>query len=371
MSINLTLNPNSAFCIAPWVNLHINQFNQVKPCCGGQGQFKSIESYVDSIDPGLNTLKQELINGITPDFCNGCVEKAWYSEFLNQDIIIQDINSFLIKSIDARWGVTCQLSCMYCDTGSSSTWSQLKSKTIPIHSTRIYKNNIDKIFELIAHNQNQITRVSMLGGEPLLLKENLKLLDNINDNTSIEIFTNLNLDIEDNEIYQRLIVRDNVNWYVSMENINQRFEFVRRGSNWDQQIKNLQLLDSSSKRPINLHSQYCVYSALHLLELYEFADKFKNVIINLTSGVTHPEELNFFLFPKKLKLQALEHIGQCIVKYPNDFNLTNIQQMLKSALYTIRPGIVEDCITWHQEMENKYFNNRFDFLELWPEYLAK
>jgi organic radical activating enzyme len=300
------------------------------------------------------------------------VEKEWYSEFLDQPTIVDSIDDFLIKSIDARWGSTCQLSCMYCNENWSSTWNHLKSKTIPIKSTRIYNDNIVKIFELIDSSRDQITRVSMLGGEPLLLKENLQLLDAITKDTNIEIFTNLNVDIDKNEIFQRLIERKNVNWYVSMETIGQRFEFVRRGADWDRQIKNLQQLSDRSTLPITLQSQYCVYNALHLVELYEFADTFNNVTVNLTSGITRPEVLNFFLFPESFKIIAMDQINRCISRYPHDnYQLMHVKELLESSMHTSTPDIVEKCILWHQEQESNYFKNQFDFLELWPEYSVK
>jgi sulfatase maturation enzyme AslB (radical SAM superfamily) len=372
MTINLNNITSDAFCIAPWVNIHISQSNQIKPCCGGRGDFKSIENYVNGTDSSLIQLKQDLVNGNFSVFCQGCVEKEWYSEFLDQPTIVDSIDDFLIKSVDARWGITCQLSCMYCNSSSSSTWSQLKSKVIPIQSLKIYNDNVNKTFELIDSNRDQITRVSMLGGEPLLLKENLRLLDAINEDTNIDIFTNLNVDIDKNEIFQRLIERKNVNWYVSMETIGQRFEFVRRGAEWDRQIKNLQQLSSRSTLPITLQSQYCVYNALHLVELYEFTDTFNNVTVNLTSGVTRPEVLNFFLFPESFKIIALDQINRCISRYPHgNYQLMHVKELLESSMHTSTPDIVEKCILWHQEQESNYFKNRFDFLKLWPEYSVK
>jgi organic radical activating enzyme len=320
----------------------------------------------------LSQLKQDLVNGELPTYCSGCREKEWYSDFLSQGLTVNDINDFTLKSIDARWGNTCQLSCVYCNERWSSTWARVKSNVIPIQPSKIHNDNIDKIFDLIKANQHQIKRVSMLGGEPLLLKENLRLLDNINDDTGIEIFTNLNVDIDNNKIYQRLIKRNNVNWYVSMETIEERFEFVRRGASWNNQLENLQSLSQSMPRPITLQSQYCVYNALHLVDLYDFANTFDNIHIGLTLGITNPEVLNFFLFPEPLKILALEEVNRCIDKYPNASNqLIPIKEKLKSTQTTYQPKIIQECIAWHQTQESKYFNNQFDFLKLWPEYLVK
>jgi hypothetical protein len=115
-----------------------------------------------------------------------------------------------------------------------------------------------------------------------------------------------------------------------------------------------------------------VYNALHLIDLYDFANTFSNIHVGLTSGVTNPDILNFFLFPDAFKILALEEIDQCMSKYPNaSGQLSPIKKQLESTQINHRPTIVKECIEWHRVQESKYFNNRFDFLELWPEYLVK
>ena len=371
--MNLSDITHDSFCVAPWVNLHVSTLQYTKPCCGGKGFDSdglsgSDWNYFEKSNHKLIEIKQELLAGQIPKYCAVCKgEREWYKGFTQQPLTITNIDDFVLQSIDARWNNTCQLSCTYCNSNDSSKWAQLQSKKyVESEPYRISQNNIDKIYQLVA--DNNIKRVSMIGGEPLLIKENIKLLKVLSDSTGIEIFTNLNVELKGNKLFEQLVQRTNVQWYVSMETVGERFEFVRRGAVWSQQVHNLKKLTTESKGNVNLQSQYCVYNALHLYELYEFAEQYPQLHINW-SVLTGPEYLNFFNFPKIFKQQALLQIDQCVNKWPDKTHkLELIRQKLINSMDTEIPNMVEKCIKWHQDQETKFFNNRFDFVKLWPEY---
>ena len=209
----------------------------------------------------------------------------------------------------------------------------------------------------------------MLGGEPLLLKENLKLLDAIDENTGVEIFTNLNVDLDNNEIYQRLIGRSNVNWYVSMETVKEKFEFVRRGAVWQQQVENLNKLSRTAPKSLSLQSQYCVYSAFDLVDLFDFCSEFDNASVNLVCDNFNIQVLDIFSYPQEFKIQALEQLNKCSELYPNFSHvLVPAREKMINSMDTVVPNIVQNCVKWHQNTESKFFNNQFNFVDLWPQF---
>lgn len=377
LPINLSQIQGENFCPAPWTNLHINGHRQVKPCCGGHGFREFVDdewAYLDN-NQTLNQLKEDLLDNKSVDFCKGCYEWTWYTESLkDEDIIINHPHDFNLRSLDVRWATTCQLSCTYCDPGQSSTWSQLDARTkqIPIQSTRLRDYSKDRLWEFLKQNKSTICRIAMLGGEPLLLKENLQLLDMFDESVKIEIMTNLNVELEDNQIYKKAIGRENVRWHVSMENVGQRFEFVRRGSDWERQQHNIQKLynETASSIPITIQSQYCVYSALNLPELYKWFSSFADKLsLSLSEGLTNPESLNFFNYPEKYKEQSLVDLEACAKNYSEfAYNTDVVINKLKDTWDNQDPDIVARTISWHKEQEAKFFNNRFNFLDLWPQY---
>jgi len=377
--MNLSDTTHDTFCAAPWVNLHVSTLQHTKPCCGGNG-FRSDGlsdsnwNYFEKSNHKLIEIKQELLAGKTPEYCADCKgERNWYNEFIQQPLTINDVDDFVLQSIDARWNNTCQLSCTYCDSTNSSKWAQLQSKqsvNSESEARRISQKNIDTIYQLVANND--IKRVAMLGGEPLLIKENIKLLEVLPESSRIDIFTNLNVVLDGNKIFEQLVQRSNVQWYVSMETIGTKFEFVRRGAVWDRQVSNLATLMTRVQGNVSLQSQYCVYNALHLYELYEFATQYPALTVSWGSVLTGPEYLNFLNFPKIFKQQALAQIDQCVGRWPDrTHGLSLIKQQVIDNMDTAIPNAVEKCIEWHTLQETKFFNNQLNFVELWPEYCNK
>lgn len=382
--IKLDQSHGENFCVAPWVNLHIQTHGSIKPCCGGgkdkgDGNFGYAQdsdwSYINGTSQSLSDFKRSLLNNEKVSYCDDCQEKSWYSEFLNQGLSVDQVDDFLFKSVDLRWGTTCQLSCLYCGPYSSSTWQKLESKrkTIPIEKSRSYDGMFDQLFSFLDNNHSHITRVSLLGGEPLLLKENHRLLDIIPESAHVEIFTNLNMNLETNTLYQKLVKRDNVNWYISMENIQDRFEFVRRGADWATQISNIKKLqaDTNGKpgQHLSLQSQFCVYSALNLQELY---DCFAPLGIHINWAVLEgPEVLNFMNYPRSLKEKCLVDIDSIIKEQPAEMlaSLVSIKESLQCCLDTEQPNIIQDCRGWHQRQKKNYFADQsWEFDHLWPVY---
>jgi len=382
MTINLSDITTHDLCVAPWTNLHIGMDGGMKPCCFSKTNFRYVADsnwdYFNSTNVKLTELKQALLDNTDPAHCRGCEEHRWYSTFKEIPILIEKTDDFVLTSIDARWGNTCQLSCTYCDSYNSSTWGKLEKKTTEIvsqHVPRKFRAEIQPLFDFILENAIRLQRVSLVGGEPLLLKENAKLLKLLPESVEIDIITNLAVDLDDNEVYNELIKRSNVIWHVSMENVGDRFEFVRRGASWEKQIRNLHKLENdliSADQVIDLQSQYCAYTALNVRELYAFTKEFTRIIINWSTGLTTPLSLNFFQYPSQFKELALEELDFCINEYNDPTSrLIEIRLRLINSMDTSIPNIIEDCIEFHRAQEDTYFGNRFNFLQLWPQYNIK
>ena len=76
---------------------------------------------------------------------------------------------------------------MYCSPSFSSRWSEeLKIRqAVPTQQQQVdFKN-------YVYDHAGQLQHVYLAGGEPLLMKENLTLLEKLNLNTNIRINTNL------------------------------------------------------------------------------------------------------------------------------------------------------------------------------------
>ena len=75
--------------------------------------------------------------------------------------------------VDVRWSNTCNLACNYCYEYFSSQWASIKG----IKVNAIKKDNEDTLLMFIEKNKDTVINVNMLGGEPLLQKQNSPLIE--------------------------------------------------------------------------------------------------------------------------------------------------------------------------------------------------
>ena len=77
----------------------------------------------------------------------------------------------------------------------------------------------------------------LAGGEPLLMKENLELLKELNPDVNLRINTNLSK--VDTGVFDAVCSFKNVHWTVSAETIEDEFEYIRFGGRWQDFLDNL------------------------------------------------------------------------------------------------------------------------------------
>lgn len=279
------------YCAAPWRGLHINSRGDVKTCCAGNpnmlGNLNSqpIEQILNG--PVLKEIRAAVSQGQIHPYCSNCVnyeryggesERQWHN-IKNPDIdyaTAGDTYHYPVI-VDVRWNNTCNLSCNYCNPLDSSKWAGLRN--IPVNTaTRHYYNDVCNFIE---QHYDKIQEVALVGGEPLLLKENVKLLDVIPNDCIVTVITNLSNPLSDNEIFKKLAKRTRVGWSMSFDNIESRFEYVRHGGSWSMLKENLSIIRSLMVKGPDIqshqahwggiHAVYNMYNATRIVELREFA----------------------------------------------------------------------------------------------------
>ena len=242
------------YCAAPWRGMHINPRGDVKTCCAGNPNMlgnlndKSIEEILNG--PKIREIRESLRQGLEHPYCRNCLhqeskgsdsERSWHNKINNNFNFAQAGLEYEYPTlIDVRWNNTCNLSCNYCGPYDSSKWAALKR--IPVNTnTRHYYNDV---CDFIERNHHHVKEVALVGGEPLLLPENDRLLDVIPEDCVITIITNLSNPLENNRIFQKLSERSRVGWSISFDNIGERFEYVRYGADWSLMLKNLDIVQN-------------------------------------------------------------------------------------------------------------------------------
>jgi len=278
---------NKTYCASPWRGLHINPRGDVKTCCAGNPNMlgnlntNTIEQILNG--PVLREIQDTLRQGIMhKQYCSGCInreakggdsERSWHNG-INEDFdptTAPDHFEFPTL-IDVRWNTTCNLSCNYCDPPNSSKWAAILKQPV-VSGTRHY---YEQVCDYIETHYDQVKEVALVGGEPLLLKENDRLLEVIPNDCVVTIITNLSTELENNSIFQKLAKRNKVGWSISFENIQDRFEYVRYGANWKTMTHNLDLVQDLMRNNGHwggIHAVYNLFNATRLCEIKQFAQE--------------------------------------------------------------------------------------------------
>lgn len=316
---------NNIYCTAPWNGITVRENGDVRTCCQGGialGNLnkQSIQEILNS--EKLSSIRARMSNG-QPDLknCGVCMHQDSESGLaaLRQHYLSYYPNIYSdtrLKNLDIRWNNSCNLGCVYCSPMFSSTWQS----RLNIETSSPVKDYQDDLLEFVISKVDEIEEIMLVGGEPMLMKQNYRLFKNISANARISIITNLSYDLEKLPCMPDLLNRpaDNTIWSVSLENIEQQFEYVRNGASWAQVEKNLKFL---SKHWPNTSSILMVYSMLNAFEIHNVIAKLHSLDIKKFTLQSYfgPEAINVFNMPK-----VIQQIAHDVLCQARDFHYNNI-----------------------------------------------
>jgi len=237
----------------PWTGLMYNFDGTVKNCIRSAGTLGNIkDAPIEQILSGNPNVSRQsmMLSHQHPSNCKPCydleVGKKSFDIISDRIFYIRELkdtsldvyrpNNFDLKTIDVRWTNLCNFACVYCGPMFSSKWAdELKiTQAVP---TEQQKNEFK---EYILKHAGQLKHVYMAGGEPLLMKENLELLELLQQvNPDVNLRINTNLSKTDTTVFDRVCEFKNVHWTVSIETIEDEFEYVRHGGKWPDFLENL------------------------------------------------------------------------------------------------------------------------------------
>jgi len=334
------LKQSNHFCAAPWTNLYLESNGDILTCCVGQTVLGNIRTHsLKEILAGdiIRNIKKQLIQDSPHENCSVCDSfttknstDSWQRGHYNNigkkvDIDYDDVDSFVLGAVDARWSNTCNFKCIYCDPRYSSS---IEKELNVIYSNGDLGNQ--QLLEFILANQNSIVEIYLAGGEPLLMKENREFLERYtNTDTRLRINTNLSNIHEKNSILDKIKKFKNILWTVSIENTNSRYEYTRYGSNWNQFLINLQAIKDLGHE-IRFNMVYFIGNAMTFCDDLELLKSLgTNIGISVVPVVGH-DPIGSKNLPNHLKGRAGDDLNKLIKSLANDISLcNNISNCLK------------------------------------------
>lgn len=305
-----------SFCVLPWYGREITWNKNETHCCHLPKNYN-----IESIRSAMKANQR-------PPECQKCwkledqnlvsdrkIKNSSLDTYTNTDIhqIMEQANTEEIKMLKLFASYTCNGACAYCSSDSSSFWNVIEkrtNKTIPIKNYKLI--DLDHVKEKV--DFSKLSTLSLLGGEPLLEKNNFSFLKELisvgNTNLFISIVTNgsVVLTQEQTEIFRQF---PNLNFCLSIDGKGSVFEYTRWPLEWDVVEKNI---DRYRLITDNLSVSYTI-SNLNILYHQRITKWFKENNLNwINSPVYDPNYFSPRVLPVSAKHKLKDHLDE------NEFN---------------------------------------------------
>ena len=361
------------FCILKWHYLELSLAEGLKHSCYHCPQHKiPLKSDLHNT-PTTKEVRQQMLDGLKPAEDNYCydIEKTGnYSDrqYLAVQFIKEDPNiiaktaayepdeQIYPKYLTVSFTNRCQMSCIYCGAGKSSTWKKeideygpyplnVKDnydKYMPRNDIMKVEDNpyVDKFWKWLPDAYPHLQTIRLTGGEPLLDENTFKLLQYVKDNPkelSFEISTNLMVTDRRVSNYINLVKGlPGQKCYVSVDTWGEQAEWIRTGLKIEQFEHNLhRVLGNGIKVGI-----MCTFNLLSIpnfeewvFKMAELKQQYPGLLTVDVPQMVEPLHLTTRIADKKL-INMLDKAYKSMLTYSHLFEDYEISKFKRTIAWT-------------------------------------
>lgn len=320
-------NTDNRMCAHAWTGLHVWPNGEVGPCCEYNATVPDVNIRSHSIKEILktdymNSLRHQFRQGQYPVGCENCARIKRSGGQSKHDLTtykLQNIYADIDWESDEvvpRWigghlGNLCNLRCRICSPVFSSSLAAEELRTVndnwKQHPTykmladNRWSGNSEQFWQQLREQAATVCNFEFLGGEPLLLKENLQFMQWLIDHGHSDraIFEFVTNGTQYPEIFDQADRFRRLTVTISIDNTGPRFEYERSGAQWSQVCENVAKFLACRRRHdsmrVGISVTVNIQNVLYLPELIEWIGQ---------QGVDH-YWLNPLLFPEYLSIDQL------------------------------------------------------------------
>ena len=221
----------------------------------------------------------------------------------------------------------------------------------------------NKIIDYVVANQTELNEIYMSGGEPTLIKYNLKLLKQIEKRPDLLVRVNSNMQWkQDNAIIQEILRFPNVMFTCSIDGLGEKFNYIRRGGNWNRTLDNIKFLQAQSNVDLRANTVFFVLTAQELPDIIDYFMQEIGAIDHTINQVTMGQEkLRCRNLPTQIKKQVKSKLEDYLVKYSNNLNISG---NLKNCLLELEYDAVDNYTQYFDKIDQLQGS---DWRKLYPE----
>jgi hypothetical protein len=338
------LTENKAFCILPWIHMHIWPNGNAMPCCiadsdkpFGNVKNTSIKEVQNSEE--YKDLRLAMLNGEKRDVCKRCYEledststwtlrrnhNQWFGD-KHFDLVEKtnadgSIDEFRMAYLDIRFSNICNMKCRSCGPELSSQHAKEFKDLYGDHElARILKND-GKIVVNIAKENNfwddlqqylpNVEEVYWAGGEALITDEHYKILDywikNNKRDVRLRYTTNFsNFKYKQKSLFDYWKEFDDIQVSGSLDCNGARAEYSRHGTDWPQIERNrLEMIEKVPHVYFELTPTISMYNVWNWPDFHmDWVERglvdIENCRLNI---LTNPQFMRIDIIPNAIKIE--------------------------------------------------------------------
>jgi len=350
---------NEVLCVVPWVHLNFEPDGKVIPCCltnsynyfVGDLNKDSIEEIWNS--ENMKGLRRQFIEGNKPKICSSCFDlekttKKSVRYFRNKEFsdvinIIPDVtepdgtcNTLELKFWDFRFSNLCNFKCRSCGPRYSSAWVSDFKKLKWSNQEKVWNiQGIEKQsnFEFLKTQIPYVNQIYFAGGEPLLMQEHWQILDLLTEHKKFNVKINYSTNCSTFKYNGKNVLNYWKQWnnnkieiLPSIDEIEERAELIRHGTEWNVVEKNLKLLvqlDNVSIKPCitvgawNVKRLPVIISRLIEIGVINIKKQYQNFVINL---LEQPSYYHVHILPNQYRKEVIIELKEFISNYNKTYN---------------------------------------------------
>jgi radical SAM protein with 4Fe4S-binding SPASM domain len=352
------------FCMLPWMHLHAYPDGRAYPCCFAFDPYPVGDLNKNSMKEVFNgekmkAMRLNMLNNKPSKECGKCYEQeraGFFSLRLssnkhfghNIDLVdstqADGTADFIIKYWDIRFSNLCNMACRSCGTWFSSNWYEDHKKLTgspPPHAKimRVGRSS-DDMWEQMLSQFDHVEQFYFAGGEPLIMEEHYRILKELDRRKMyhVRLIYNTNfskLTFKDMDVLELWNKFDSVSVGASLDAEGARAELMRKGTVWEDAIKNRRrMMEISPKTDFYISATVGLINAFHVPDFHRSW---------IEQGLIKPQDFNFNLlqypiwqrmdiFPKEFKIKVEEKYNQHIEWLKTRDPLTRATKGFQSAI---------------------------------------
>lgn len=328
------------FCMIPWIHMHAFPDGRAFPCCLSEpehpiGNLKTQTMREIWNDEPMKLMRKNMLANQPCKECTKCYEQEQANLFSMRESsnknfghlinLVDDTkedgtyDDFKLRYYDIRFSNLCNFACRTCGGIFSSNWHKDEKAAgwDPKYPAIMYAGkNEDDMWEQMQEHIPHLEQIYWAGGEPLIMKEHWKVLDELVKRKMfhVRLIYNTNfseMKFKGRDVFEMWKLFDCVSVGASLDGSYARGEYIRKGQDWQQTVDNRKrMLEICPNVDFYVSSTVSMMNVLHITDFHrEWVDlgllRPMDWNINI---LQHPHRYRVDVLPEHLKAQARDKI---------------------------------------------------------------